>query len=139
MTGVVVDASVAIKWLLPQRDDERDGEKALTLLEAVKAEQVELYQPAHWLAEVAAVVSRLSPSTALEDISDLCGMNVEIVSSTQIYLDACQLSVDLEHHLFDTLYHAVALHIDQGILVTADERYYKKALRHGRLILLRDF
>ena len=139
MMRVVVDASVAIKWLLPARHDEQDWERALDLLQRVKAEQVTLVQPPHWLAEVAAVVTRLSPATALEDIADLHAMDIPIVQSADVYLTACRLSRALGHHLFDTLYHAVALSVDGAVLVTADERYYAKASRRGSVVLLRDF
>lgn len=139
MRRIVADASVVIKWLLPARNEERDGKQALTLLQAVRADEVGLVQPPHWLAEVAAVVTRLSPETAVEDISDLYAMDIRIVQSEHVYLTACRLSRELDHHLFDTLYHAVALSIDGAILVTADERYYAKASHRHSLVLLRDF
>ncbi len=139
MMRIVADASVAIKWLLPERHDERDWDKALGVLQGIKAEQVELCQPPHWLAEVAAVVTRLSPATALDDISDLYAMDIPVVQSAQVYATACSLSRDLDQHLFDTLYHAVALSLDGAVLVTADERYYSKASHRGRMVLLRDF
>jgi len=41
--------------------------------------------------------------------------------------------------LFDTLYHAVALHELDALLVTADVRYYNKAGKAGRITLLEDF
>lgn len=52
--------------------------------------------------------------------------------------DRCQLSREIDHHLFGTLYHAVALSFDGAVLVTADECYYAKASRRGGLVLLRD-
>jgi predicted nucleic acid-binding protein len=139
MNRVVVDASVAIKWLLPEKDDERDWENASRLLQGVRSEQIYLVEPPHWLAEIAAVVTRLSPATAVEDVADLYAMNIPIVQSAHVYATACKLAKDLDHHLFDTLYHAVALSLDDAVLVTADERYYKKASRRGRLVLLREY
>jgi predicted nucleic acid-binding protein len=139
MIRIVADASVAIKWLLPTTHEERDWENALGLLQGVRSEQIRLVQPPHWLAEVAAVVTRLSPATALEDISDLQAMDIPIVQSAHVHSTACKLSKELDHHLFDTLYHAVALSLDDAVLVTADERYYKKASRRVRLVLLRDY
>lgn len=136
---VVADASVVVKWLLPVRDDEGDVEQALDLLRAVRRDAVTLYAPPHWLAEAAAVVSRLSPATAEDDIADLYAMAVKVVDSERVYLAACRLSRDLDHHLFDTLYHAVALSVDAAVLVTADERYFAKAAGQGRLLLLRNF
>lgn len=136
MTRMVVDASVIVKWLFPQREKERDADRALNLLDELKAGQVSLHQPIHWLAEVAAVLVRLSPSTAPVDVADLYDMNIPIESGPEIYLLACELAHGLNHHVFDTLYHAVALTLPDTRLVTADTRYYRKAQRHGSLQLL---
>jgi phage-related protein len=51
---------------------------------------------------------------------------------------AGQLAVDLGHHLFDTLYHAVALE-PEACLVTADDRYHHKARALPGLRHLRDW
>ena len=139
MMRVVADASVVVKWLLPVDENEQDREQALGLLKAVRSEQVSLFQPPHWLAEAAAVVTRLSAATAEEDISDLHAMAIRIVDSEDVYLTASRLSRELDHHLFDTLYHAVALGVDEAVLVTADERYFAKAAGRGRIVLLRNF
>ena len=96
MIRVVADASVAIKWLLPGKHDERDWKNALGLLRDVRAEQIHLVEPPHWLAEVAAVVTRLSPATALEDVSDLYAMNIPIVETAHVYSAACKLSRELD-------------------------------------------
>jgi len=61
---LVLDASVTIKWLLPAAEHEEDLDAALNILRGVKAFELELYQPAHWLAETAAVAARLTPETA---------------------------------------------------------------------------
>lgn len=139
MIRMVADASVIVKWVFPSRSDEADTGKALKLLETIKAEQIGLYQPPHWLAETAAVITRLSPETALEDIDDLYEMEFPVMDTPEIYATACNLSRTLDHHLFDTLYHAVALHLDDTALVTANERYYQKARDRGRISLLADF
>ena len=44
----------------------------------------------------------------------------------------------LNHHLFDTLYHAVALE-EKATLVTADRKYYDKARRMGSILMLEEF
>lgn len=61
------------------------------------------------------------------------------MDTPEIYATACDLSRTLNHHLFDTLYQAVALHLDDAVLVTADERYYQKARDRGKISLLADF
>jgi predicted nucleic acid-binding protein len=45
---------------------------------------------------------------------------------------ATRLAIEIRHHLFDTLYHAVALEHD-ALLVTADETYCSKAERFGTI------
>jgi predicted nucleic acid-binding protein len=60
-------------------------------------------------------------------------------ASAAIYSKAISLAVSLNHHLFDTFYHAVALHEPDAMLVTADVRYYNKAKDQGRVILLENF
>ena len=140
MTRVVVDASVAIKWLLPHREDEADTdtEKALTLLLAVRAGRVHIIQPPHWLAEVAAVLARLSPDTVGDDVSHLYALELPVHDTPGMYLIACDLSRSLGQHVFDTLYHAVALELGAASLITSDERYYRKAAERGRIILLQN-
>ena len=49
------------------------------------------------------------------------------------------LSINLGQHLFDTLYHAVALDTPEAVLVTADQRYLRAAQRRGRICALRDW
>ncbi|HRB16283.1 MAG TPA: type II toxin-antitoxin system VapC family toxin [Nitrospira sp.] len=138
MTRVVVDASVVVKWLLPQREDEADVEQALMLLDGLRSGRVKIFQPVHWLAETAAVLVRLSPETAAADVADLYAMSLPIESGPEVYLTACELAHTLDHHVFDTLYHAVALTLPDTVLVTADARYERTARRRGAIMLLRD-
>ena len=136
MTRIVVDASVAIKWLLPERDSEADSGRALALLSQIRDGMIELVQPPHWLAEVAAVLVRLSPETVEDDIADLYALELPVLDTPGLYLTACALARSLDHHLFDTLYHAVALEVGNATLVTADERYYRKGYARGSIALL---
>ena len=50
------------------------------------------------------------------------------VSEVDVYRQAAAFAQELDHHLFETLYHAVAVETG-AVLVTADERYWRKA-RH---------
>jgi predicted nucleic acid-binding protein len=52
---------------------------------------------------------------------------------------AIELARQLDHHVFDTLYHAVALSIPGAVLVTADRRYFAKAQHLGQIAWLADF
>ncbi len=132
----VADASVAVKWLVPRRDDEDGVPQALDLLFAYKHGEIALIQPVHWMAEVAAVLARLTPATLRDDIEDLQSFQIPIADSPIIWQTAGELAVSLNHHLFDTLYHAVALCTPNARLVTADRRYYAEAAPRGRIVLL---
>jgi len=56
-----------------------------------------------------------------------------------VYVEVCRLAASLRHHVFDTLYHAVARCERETLCVTADEAYYRKAHGLGAITLLRDF
>jgi predicted nucleic acid-binding protein len=136
---VVLDASVFLKWLLGDPAREPDTDKASTLIEAVVGNKVEILQPVHWLAEVAAVLARLSPQTAVEDIELLAAMQFPTSDQPSVMRRATVLAIDTEHHLFDTLYHAVALEHEGATYITADDRYRAKAGGFGKIAALRDW
>ena len=133
MAIIVVDASVAVKWFLPTAAGERDAQAALELLEGVRKGTHVLAAPPHWIAEVAGVLVRLSPATIEEDMAALHALRPVIVEHLALYETACRLAIQLKHHLFDTLYHAAALHTPGATLVTADDAYYRKAAHLGQI------
>jgi len=136
---LVVDASVAAKWFLRFRDDEAHGERALGILAGVDAGSVRMVQPPHFLAEMGAVLAREKPADALADLADLMAVDFESVAEPALYATACELAMLLGHHMFDTLYHAAALHTPGATLVTADRRYFLKARELGQIAYLADF
>ena len=135
---LVVDASVALKWFLDARSDEAQAENAVNILRAVGAGRVQVVQPPHFLAEVAGVLARELPDTAGEDLIHLQTVEWDVAEQPWIYTTAIDLSMRLRHHVFDTLYHATALHHEGATLVTADETYYGKAHPEGSIIRLGD-
>jgi len=136
---LVVDASVALKWFLQIPDSEPDSDRALALLTGIDDESVQLVQPAHFIAEVAAVLARAKPDTAEDDLLDLLNIEYSTIETPETYARALELSIRYGHHLFDTLYHAVALNVPGASLITADRRYYDKANGEGQIILLADW
>ena len=138
MKRVVVDASVALKWFFRLRDGEQDVGAALRLLQGVSDNQVALLQPPHFIAKVAAVLARNSPATAGASLDDLLDLEMQVVESAAIYARAVALASRHDFHLFDTLYHAVALELGNAVLVTADARYARKARGEGGIVLLAD-
>lgn len=139
MTTVVLDASVIVKWLFADRPDEAQSLQALQILHLIKEAHVSVVQPPHWLAEVAAVTVRLEPRRARQAVSLLSALELPISGAIEVYHKACELSATLNQHLFDTLYHAVALTEPDAMLVTADEQYYKKAHKAGRVVRLKEY
>ena len=135
---LVLDASVAVKWIVPDAAAEADTDRAAQILDAIREGRVEPVQPPHWLAEVAAVISRLRPEVANRAIDLLEGLELAVEADAEIYKRASHLATRLDQHLFDTLYHAVAL--ERGaVLVTADDRYFRKAGSVGAVVSLSDW
>ncbi len=65
--NLVIDASVVLKWFFRERKGEADTEPALTLLAGIDADRFRLWQPPHFLAEVAAVLAREKPESARDE------------------------------------------------------------------------
>lgn len=136
---LTVDANIVVKWVLPQRANEDHVPQALHLLEGVREGAIEILQPPHWLAETAVVIVRLQPKIATEAVDMLNALEFPVSDAPEIYHIACDLSEKFNHHLFDTLYHAVALFHGNSRFITADEKYYKKAYKEGNILRLADF
>lgn len=139
MTTVVLDASVIIKWVFADRAEESHSFQALQILQLINESRLGVVQPPHWLAEAAAVIARLDPGRARQAVSLLYALDLPVMTDVEVYQKACDLSASLTEHVFDTLYHAVALHESGAMLVTADERYYRVAHRIGQIMKLKDF
>ena len=136
---IVLDASVMLKWLLEDPTTEPDTDKATALIEAVIRGEMQILQPVHWLAEVAAVLARLSPQTAFADVDLLTAMEFPTIDEPSVMRRATTLAIETGQHVFDTLYHAVALEHDDATLITADDRYRRKAENQGRIAALRNW
>jgi predicted nucleic acid-binding protein len=132
---LVIDASVAVKWVFPDPAVEPDADRALAVLRAVRDETLEVIQPPHWLLEVMAVVARLAPDLCGPALGLLDALELNVCADVAVIARGAALAAALDHHLFDALYHAVALERN-ATLVTADACYARKARSHGRVLLL---
>jgi predicted nucleic acid-binding protein len=135
---VVIDASVVVKWLLPDPGIEPDVDRAVLLLKDVRDGKVAVLQPPHWLAEAAAVINRLRPAVAGRAVELLYVMELPVAQELEVFRRAVALGEALSHHVFDTLYHAVALEHD-ATLISADEKYCRKAEPLGSLVRLESY
>lgn len=133
---LTLDASVALKWFLQLRDNEADAGRALSILAGVYDAKIQLVEPPHFISEVAAVLAREKPDEAHDDLLDLLSIERRTVETPDIHATALDISIRYGQHLFDALYHAVALHTPGAVLVTADRRYYTQARAEGQIILL---
>ncbi|MBJ6727401.1 type II toxin-antitoxin system VapC family toxin [Geomesophilobacter sediminis] len=133
---LVVDASVSVKWFLSAPPGEASAAAALALLEAYSEDRFSLYQPPVWRSEVLGVLCRLAPLSASRYAQGLLSFDYRLADADAVYLKAIELSIQLDHHLFDTIYHAAALLHPQATFVTADEKYRAKGERLGRILPL---
>lgn len=134
---LIIDASVTLKWLLAASPDESDSDKAQMLLHAIERGGYRLLQPPHWTTEVLAVLARREPEQVRPSFRFLRRLPVESPNPLAAYLVAADLAHRLNQHLFDTLYHAMAIEHD-ATLVTADDRYFRAARGEGYIRRLAD-
>lgn len=138
MIKLVVDASVAVKWFIRDSNEEQDLSSAVDILKDFGKNNIELIQPPHWMAEITAVLARLQPDLVDKAIDLLDAMEIPTGAQSSVYKLASHLATKLNHHLFDTLYHALALQ-ENATLITADYRYFRKSVSRGSICMLEDF
>jgi predicted nucleic acid-binding protein len=136
---IVLDASVILKWLIEDPLREPDTDKASALIRSVAEGELEVLQPVHWLVEVATVAARLAPATAVRDVELLTALELPATDDPIVIARATSMAIETRHHLFDTLYHAVALENEDALLVTADGRYLARAEHYGKIAALHDW
>ena len=135
---IVIDASVAIKWVMRDALLESDADKALAMLRGIRAHTIEVFEPPHWVAEILAVIARARPQRIALTLGILSTLAFKENVRQSCYRRAALIAIQYNHHLFDTLYHAVALE-EGATLVTADEAYFAKATGLGNIQRLADF
>ena len=117
--SVVIDASVALKWVL----DEPGKEAADALLEE------ELVAPSLWLLEAANALWRrtqrgeINEEEAKERLTELYNAPVTTTAIEDDLLAAADLANVLGHPVYDCLYLAMAIR-ENTYLVTADGRFH---------------
>jgi predicted nucleic acid-binding protein len=119
MSSLVIDASVAIKWFLP----EQYSIHAHRLLESTH----ELIAPDLIVPECGNVLWKKWLRQELEAevipalLSDLCRMNLRIVPSFSLIDESSRISVTHRRSFYDSIYLALAVSCDSR-MVTADEK-----------------
>ncbi len=139
--SLIVDASVAAKWLV----SEPDSDRAQALLMDWRAARLDLLAPEIILAEIGNMLckrvlrDRMPTAAAVELYGKFNLLHLPIVPINQFVPQALELAVQNASSVYDCLYLALALNTGSTLL-TADEKLYR-ALRGNfvQVRLLRDW
>jgi predicted nucleic acid-binding protein len=124
----VIDASVAMKWVIPE-----EGSEAASQLR-----QLELIAPSIWLAEVANGLWRhvlrreLDAEVAEQLLSEFMWAPVAIAPIERDLAAAFRLANDLSYPIYDCLYLAAAQREDTHV-ITADGRFFRACSKNAKL------
>ena len=137
----VVDASVAVKWILP----EEGHEQAQCLLERYQNEELDLVAPHLLVAEACSVLwkrvrrGELTAPSAHRCFEQLLRNCPILLDSPAVHASALQLALAHNCTVYDCLYLAWALE-ERCDLITADEKLFKSVcIAFPCVQLLRDF
>lgn len=121
---IVVDTSVAVKWFI----EEPGRDQARQLLDG----QLDLIAPDFAIAEVANALWRK------QRLGDIDAMQVDeavrycplffkrLVPASSLALDALRIAREISHSVYDCMFLALAGGLQNGSLLTADERFITK-------------
>jgi len=131
--ALVVDASVAAKWLL---EDEEYADIAALLLRHFAAGRTELVAPGHIRYEVASAVAvaargkppRINPEKGQRSVERFLALGLRIEDDDALILEAYPLVYQYDCALYDAIYLALAQRLALPLL-TADRRLYQR-IRH---------
>ena len=139
--NLVVDASVAAKWLFL----EGDSEKAWRLLESAQAGDLQLLAPQILPAEIANAMWKrirrgdLDRGLALTLFDAFGAMRFRFFPVPDLIVPALKLAIHHQHPVYDCLYLALAI-ATPCELVTADVRLYSTlSPSYPQVRLLRDW
>lgn len=131
-TVIVVDASVALKWVV----EEAGSEHANALLDGLAAGMTSLVAPDHLIGEVGNGLRKrvaqhhLTVDDALAALEAVAALEIEFVGGTERWFRCLRAAVDWQVTSYDALY--VLLAQDLGVeLVTADVRLADAAVKRS--------
>jgi predicted nucleic acid-binding protein len=124
----VIDASVAVKWVVPETDSDRAAALAAYRLSAPDLLDAECAN----VLWVKVTRGELSEADALTRIARLIAAPVDRVPCRELAAAALKLSIDLGHPAYDCLYLALAIRAAVP-LVTADVKFLKAVVSHPYL------
>lgn len=126
---MVVDASVALKWVLP----EPDSSAAHALLRT----EPDLLVPDFWLGEATNVLwlqvrrKRLTPTEAREGLALLeAAIAPTPTSGLNLHDVALEIGLTVNHSTYDTLYLAFAVAMGATSMIVADQPFVRAMQQH---------
>jgi predicted nucleic acid-binding protein len=123
---VVVDASVAVKWYLPE-NGEALADQALALLDKYDKQEVQFVVPDLFYVEIASAirkavrVGRVPRAFGDQALLLLTQREFPTVPSRKLLDSAFQIATTFDRTVYDSLYVALAVRTESQ-LITADER-----------------
>ncbi len=135
---VVVDASVATKWHLP---DETDADIALLQLDRFASGEVQLIAPQHIRSEVPSAITvatrgrqaRLTPEQGDAAIDEFLALALPTVDDDQLVRAAYTTAHAYGCAFYDGLYFALAERVSARFIL-ADDRFHR-LIRHVPLVV----
>ena len=130
MSLFIVDASVAVKWFLP----EAHSQEAQRLLNGIHI----LFVPDLVFSEVGNIlwkrvrVGDITSEEAHNILQTFGTLPLQVSPSWPLTLAALEIACRLQRTVYDSLYLALAVR-EQGVMVTADEKFYN-ALQNSPLV-----
>jgi predicted nucleic acid-binding protein len=124
---IVIDASIAVKWFIPESDS--DAARALY--------REQLLAPAIWLSEVANVLwhhvqlGKLPVAKAKQLLLSVRAAPISSIAIDDHVERAFSLANEIPHAIYDCLY--LALAVEEGTyLITADTRFVRAVRKHRK-------
>jgi predicted nucleic acid-binding protein len=138
MKLVVPDASVLLKWVLPEEGGPWVGE-ALRLRDGFETGRADLLVPSLWYYEAGNGLALHYAESAADRLAVLVGLRLSIAEPNEMWrVKTLDLAKTHGVTFYDASYHALAI-LHNGVFVTSDEKYLRKTSAAGYILHLKDW